>query len=113
MSIRLNSTASTLQSRRKHRTKKKSIVFHHVNARPCVEHRVVECIANKSWELLPYPPYFPTEAPTDYHVNQSLKDWQMIKVYDDFDNLVADSKAWIASKNREFFARGINRFPSK
>ncbi|GFU55471.1 hypothetical protein TNCV_2812871 [Trichonephila clavipes] len=35
------------------------------------------------------------------------------KIYDYLDDLVADVKAWIASKNRVFFARGINRLPSK
>ncbi|GFV25554.1 histone-lysine N-methyltransferase SETMAR [Trichonephila clavipes] len=35
------------------------------------------------------------------------------KIYDDLDDLVADVKALIASKNRVFFARGINRLPSK
>ncbi|CAK9829644.1 Mariner Mos1 transposase [Anthophora retusa] len=102
---------AAIETKRPH--KKNRIVFHHDNARPHVERCVVECIANKGWELLPHPPYSLTEAPTDYHVNRSLKNWQANKVYDDFDNLVADVKAWIASKNREFFARGIDRLPSK
>lgn len=93
--------------------KKNHIVFHHDNARPHVERRVVEFIANKGWDLLPHPPYSPTEAPTDYHINRSLKNWQKTKIYDDLDDLVADVKAWIASKNRDFFARGIDRLPSK
>ncbi|CAE1156256.1 SETMAR [Acanthosepion pharaonis] len=54
--------------------KKNHIVIYHDNARPCVGRRVVECIANKGWELLPHPPYSPTEAPTDSHVSRSLKD---------------------------------------
>jgi hypothetical protein len=35
------------------------------------------------------------------------------EVYDDLDELVADVKAWIASKNQRFFANGIDRLPSK
>ncbi|GIY28272.1 hypothetical protein CDAR_511241 [Caerostris darwini] len=89
--------------------KKNRIVFHHDNARLHVEQLFAECIANKDWELLQYPPYSPTEAPTHYHINR-----QANKVYVDFDNLVADVKAWTAtSKNREFFVRGIDRLPSK
>ncbi|KAK6735238.1 hypothetical protein RB195_018425 [Necator americanus] len=72
--------------------------------------RVIESIANKEWDVLPHSP---TEAPTDYHVNRSLKNWQRNKVYDDLDDLVADVEAWTASKNRDFFARGIDRLPSK
>ena len=90
-----------------------TIVFHHDNARPHVEVRVVESITDKGWELFEHPPYSPTEAPTDYHVNRSLKNWQMGKVYEDLDELVDDVKAWIASKNRHFFARGIDLLPHK
>ncbi|GIY45785.1 hypothetical protein CDAR_544161 [Caerostris darwini] len=83
-SIWLNSTAFMLQSRQK---------YHNVitttnrdNVRPHVERRVVECIANKGWKLLPHPPYSPTEVHTDYYVNWSLKNWQAKKVCDNFDN---------------------------
>ena len=67
----------------------------------------------KGWDLLEHPPYSPTEAPTDYHVNRSVKNWQTGKFFDTFDELVADIKEWIASKNRNFFARGIDRLPAK
>ncbi|GFX90727.1 uncharacterized protein TNCV_3730481 [Trichonephila clavipes] len=68
---------------------------------------------NTAWDLLLHPPYSPTESPTDYHANRSLKNWQMNKIYDDLDDLVTDVKAWIASKNHVFFTRGIDRLPSK
>ena len=67
---------------------------------PHIEHRVVESIDSKGWELLPHSPYSPTEAPTDYHANRSLKNWQSDKVYENFDQLVANVKAWIASNDR-------------
>src|SRR3954447_14380209 len=79
------------------------MLYHYDNARPHVEARVVESTADKGWELLEHPPYSPAEAPTDYHVNRSLKNWQTGEVYDDMDDLVADVKAWIASKDRHFF----------
>uniref|UniRef100_A0A914CN11 Transposase n=1 Tax=Acrobeloides nanus TaxID=290746 RepID=A0A914CN11_9BILA len=63
--------------------------------------------------MLPHPPYSPTEAPTDYHVNRSMKNWISNKVYEDLDELVTDVKAWIASKDPAFFARGIDMLPSK
>ena len=31
-----------------------------------------QSFANKGWALLSHPPYSPTEASTDYHVNRSL-----------------------------------------
>lgn len=87
------------------------ILFHHVNARPHVERRVIESIANKGCKLLPHPPYSPIEASTNYHVNRLLKKL-VNKIYKDFDNL-ADVNAWNAPKNRKFFARRIEFLPSK
>ena len=81
--------------------------------KPHVEARVIESIEDKGWDLLPHPPYSPTEAPTDYHVNRSLKNWMSNKVYEDLDELVDDVKVWIASKNPDFFARGIDMLPAK
>ncbi|GIX85740.1 uncharacterized protein CDAR_241881 [Caerostris darwini] len=107
----INRLPAAIETKRLH--KKNRIVFHFYNASPHVVRRVVECIINKGWELLPHPPYSLTEAPTDYHVNLSLKNWQASKVYDEFDNLVEDVKTWIVSKNREFFPRGIDRLLSK
>ncbi|GFU92512.1 hypothetical protein TNCV_4794411 [Trichonephila clavipes] len=45
-----------------------------------------------AWDLLQHPPYSTTEAPTDYHVNRSLKKWQMNKIYYDLDELLLMSK---------------------
>uniref|UniRef100_A0A7I5EBC7 RxLR effector protein n=1 Tax=Haemonchus contortus TaxID=6289 RepID=A0A7I5EBC7_HAECO len=73
---------------------------------------VVSCsIANK--DLLPHSPYSPTEAPTDNHLNRSLKSWLANKTYDELNDLVDGVKAWIASKKQHFFARGIDRLPGK
>ena len=93
--------------------KKNHVVFHHDNARLHVERRVIESIANKGWELLSHPPYSPIEAPTDYQVNRSLKNWLMNEVYDHLYDLVAAVKDWIASKNSNFLTRGIDGLPSK
>ena len=46
-------------------------------------------------------------------VERSLKNWQMGKVYNDLDELVADAKVWIASKDCHFFAHRIDRLPHK
>ena len=72
-----------------------------------------ESIENKGWEILPYPPYSPTEAPTDYHVNRSISNWQAGKFFEDLGDIMDDISRWIASKNPEWFARGINMLPQK
>ena len=45
--------------------------------------------------------------------SRTCPNWLANKVYDDLDDLVADVKEWITSKNSNFFARGIDRLPSK
>ena len=73
-------------------TKKDPFRLPHDNARPHVERRVIELIANKGWKLLPYPPYSPTEAPINYHVNHSnLRHWY---------ELVTDVKAFVLQMDR-------------
>uniref|UniRef100_A0A914ED37 Mos1 transposase HTH domain-containing protein n=1 Tax=Acrobeloides nanus TaxID=290746 RepID=A0A914ED37_9BILA len=53
-------------------TRKNNVILLYDNAKPHVERRVVESIQNKGWEILPHPSHFPTEAPTEYHVNRSV-----------------------------------------
>ena len=96
------------------RLRRKKVALLHDNASPHIEHRVVEFIDSKGCELQPHPPYSPTEASTDYHVNRLLKNWQVGKViYENFYQFLADAKAWIVSKDRHFFFRGIDRLPIK
>ena len=72
-----------------------------------------QSIANKEWGLLPHPPYSLTEAPTDYHGDRSLKNWQVNKICDDLNDLVTDVEARIAPKNSNFLAHGIDCLPCK
>ncbi|KIH63664.1 hypothetical protein ANCDUO_06032 [Ancylostoma duodenale] len=50
--------------------------LHQDNGNAHVERLVIEFVAKKGWELLPHPPYSTMEAPTDYHDNLPLKNWQ-------------------------------------
>ena len=75
--------------------------------------RVVEAIEEKRWTLLPHPPYSPDAAATDFHVNRSVANWMQDEMFNDFDELVASVKGWIASKTRQFFTRGIDMLPEK
>lgn len=64
---------------------RKTIVFQPDMARPHFKRPSVGSIAEKGWNLLPYPPYSPTEAPKDYHANSSFKNWHRNKIYDNLD----------------------------
>lgn len=76
---------------------KQALVFHHNNACPHVECRVVESIANKGWELLPHTPYSSTEAPIDHHVNRMLNYWNGNGLLEKLEVLVIALNGWIAS----------------
>ena len=55
----------------------------------------------------------PDAAATDFHVNRSVANWMQDEMFNDFDELVASVKGWIASKTRQFFTRGIDMLPEK
>jgi hypothetical protein len=50
-----------------------SVFLQRDNAHPHCTQEVKNLISSFEWTLLPHPPYSPTEAPTDYHVNRSMK----------------------------------------
>ena len=52
----------------------------------------------------------PGAAATDFHVNRSVANWMQDEMFNDFDELVASVKGWIASKTRQFFTRGIDKW---
>uniref|UniRef100_A0A915ENM7 Uncharacterized protein n=1 Tax=Ditylenchus dipsaci TaxID=166011 RepID=A0A915ENM7_9BILA len=54
-----------------------------------------------------------TEAPTDYHVNRSLFNWQQGTFFDEFEDVVVNIKAWIAFKDQQWFTNGIEKLPHK
>ncbi|VDO05655.1 unnamed protein product [Haemonchus placei] len=63
----------------------------------------------KKWGLPLNLPYSPAETFMDYHVSRSLKNWLGNRSYDDLDDLMADVKAWIASKDQNLFAFEIQQ----
>ena len=52
-------------------TRHEAIIFHRDNAWPHVAIPVKNCLENSEWEVLPYPPYSPDLAPSDYYLFRS------------------------------------------
>ena len=86
-------------------TSHEALIFHHDNARPHVATPVENYLENSGWEVLPYPPYSPNPAPSDYHLfltgirftsEQGIKNW-----LDSFS----------AAKPAQFFWDGIHKLP--
>jgi len=65
------------------------------------------------WEVLPHPPYSLDVAPSDYHLFRSMAHGladQHFRSYEEVKNWIA---SWIASKDDQFFRRGIHTLPER
>ena len=51
----------------------RELILHHENARPHVSIPVKNYLENAGWEILPYPPYSPDIAASDYHLFRSMQ----------------------------------------
>jgi len=89
------------------------VILQHDNARPHVAKVVKKYLETLKWEVLSHPPYSPDVAPSDYHLFRSmahgLKD-QHFQSYEQVQNWI---DSWIASKDEQFFQRGIRLLPER
>jgi hypothetical protein len=85
----------------------------HDNARPHVAKIVQQKLKELNWEVLPHPPYSPTEAPSDYHLFRSLSNKMEGEHFRNFTQLVTFLRTFFAEQPSAFYARGINLLPLK
>ena len=83
------------------------------NARPHVTKVVKTYLETLKWEVLSHPPYSQDVAPSDYHLFRSMAHgladqhfWSYVEVKNWIDS-------WIASKDDQFFRRGIRTLPER
>ena len=89
------------------------MIFQHDNARPHVAKVVKDTLEALNWDVLPHPRYSPDIAPSDYHLFRSMAhalSEQHFTSYEDVKNWL---DSWIASKDEEFFKRGIRMLPER
>ncbi|EGI58342.1 Mariner Mos1 transposase, partial [Acromyrmex echinatior] len=83
------------------------------NARPHVAKVVKTYLETLKWKVLSHPPYSPDVALSDYHLFRSmahdLAD-QHFRSYEEVKNWI---DSWIASKDDQFFRRGIRMLSEK
>ena len=67
------------------------------------------------WEVLPYPPYFPEGdvAPSDYHLFRSMTHGLADQHFRSDEEVKNWIDSWIASKDDQFFRRGIRTLPER
>ncbi|KAG5307583.1 MOS1T transposase, partial [Pseudoatta argentina] len=83
------------------------VILQHDNARPHVAKVIKTYLETLKWEVLSHPPYSPDVAPSDYHLLRSMAHDlanQHFRIYEEVKNWI---DSWIASKDDQFFRRGI------
>jgi [histone H3]-lysine36 N-dimethyltransferase SETMAR len=109
--IKLN--AAIKQKRPEYATRHESIIFHHDNARPHVAVPVKNYLENVGWEILPYPPYSPDLAPSDYHLFRSMQNHRSGIRFTSVEGIKKWLDSFFALKNEQFFWDGIHKLPER
>lgn len=89
------------------------VIFQHDNARPHVAKIVKDQLEELGWEILPHPPYSPDVAPSDYHLFRSMASDLAKEQFNSETEVRNWIDRWIASKQRDFFWRGIHKLPER
>ena len=91
----------------------KKVILQHDNARPHVAKPVKTFLETLKWEVLPYPPYFPDIARSDYYLLRSMAHGladQQFRLYEDIEKWL---DSWWASKDEHFYRNGIRALPGR
>lgn len=89
------------------------VIFQHDNARPHVAKTVKETLEALNWDVLLHPPYSPDIAPSDYHLFRSMTHGLADQHFTSYEEAKNWIDSWIASKDEEFFKRGIRILPDR
>ena len=95
------------------RDRHEKLILQHDNARPHVGQPVRTYLEGVKWEVLPHPPYSPDIAPSDYHLFRSMQSALTGERFTSYDSIKKWVDDWIASKEIEFFTRGIRLLPER
>ena len=88
------------------------VILQHNNARPHVAKVIKTYLETLKWEVLPHPPYSWDVASSDYHLFRSMAHGLANQVFRSYEE-VKWIDSWIASKDDQFFRRGIRTLPER
>ncbi|XP_014785013.1 histone-lysine N-methyltransferase SETMAR-like [Octopus bimaculoides] len=94
---------TVLSQKRASLVNRKSVIFHHDNARPHTTRLTKTLLEELGWEILLHPPYSPDLAPSDYHLFRGLQnhfDGLMLTTREEIENAL---DSYFGSKPTEFY----------
>ncbi|GFT08649.1 mariner Mos1 transposase [Trichonephila clavipes] len=89
------------------------VILQHDNARPHVAKVVKTYLETLKWEVLPHLLYSPDLAPSDYDLFRSMAHGLADQHFRSYENVKNWINSWIASKDNQFFQRGIPTLPER
>ena len=101
------------EKRPEYATRHEAIIFHHDNARPHAAIPVKNYLKNSGWEVLPYPPYSPDLAPSDYHLFRSMQNALTGIRFTSEQGIKNWLDSFLAAKLAQFFWDGIHTLPER
>jgi len=96
---------------------RKGVVFHHANARPYTS-LVTRQKLQHGWDVLPYSPYSPDLAPSDFHLFRSLQNSLNGKIcfllsFASEDFIKQHLNKFLTEKDGKFYERGIMKLSGR
>jgi histone-lysine N-methyltransferase SETMAR len=95
------------------RRRRQNVILLQDNAKPHVAKKTTKKITELGWELLDHPPYSPDLSPSDFHLFRSLEHFLSKNEFQNIVHLRRGLTTFFASKNREFWNRGIDLLPER
>ena len=87
---------------------KNRISFLQENARPHTVRKNMGTIRKIQWDLLPYPPYNPDIAPSDFLFGRLISDLEGVQ-FEDNDAVISYVQEWVRTQPRNFWEKGIKQ----
>ena len=89
------------------------LIFLHDNALSHMSTMVQNYLETLNWEVLPHPAYSLDLASSDYHLFSSMGHALDEQHFDSYEDVQKWLDKWFASKDEEFFWRGIHKLSER
>ena len=101
------------EKRPEYQKRQHKVILLHANAPSHTANPVKETIEAISWEILSHAAYSPNLAPSDYYLFASMGHALSDQHFTSYENVRKWLDDWFASKERQFFWRGIHQLPDR